>query len=101
MAGPEGRVVLRSDPAHKRANPVLYRIDEVKACWARVTAPVLWVEGAESELLARWRSEGADLEERRRCFARLTARTLPGAGHMVHHDQPERLAAMVEEFLRA
>jgi pimeloyl-ACP methyl ester carboxylesterase len=100
MESPDGRVVLRSDPAHKRTNPVLYRIDEVKACWRRVTAPVLWVEGAESELLARWRGEGADLEERKRCFARLTARTLPDAGHMLHHDQPERLAEMVEEFLR-
>jgi pimeloyl-ACP methyl ester carboxylesterase len=101
MSGPDGRVVLRSDPAHKRTNPVLYRLDEVKACWRRVTAPVLWVEGAESALLARWRSEGADLDERKRCFARLTTRTLPAAGHMLHHDQPEQLAAMVEEFLRA
>jgi pimeloyl-ACP methyl ester carboxylesterase len=101
MSGPDGRVVLRSDPAHKRTNPVLYRLDEVKACWMRVTAPVLWVEGAESALLARWRSEGADLDERKRCFAHLTTRTLPGAGHMLHHDQPEQLAAMVEEFLRA
>jgi pimeloyl-ACP methyl ester carboxylesterase len=101
MSGPDGRVVLRSDPAHKRTNPVLYRLDEVKACWRRVTAPVLWVEGAESDLLARWRSEGADLDERKCCFARLTTRTLPEAGHMLHHDQPEQLAAMVEEFLRA
>jgi pimeloyl-ACP methyl ester carboxylesterase len=100
MTGPDGRVVLRSDPAHKRTNPVLYRLDEVKACWRRVTAPVLWVEGGESELLARWRSKGADLEDRKRCFARLATHTLPAAGHMLHHDQPERLAAMVEEFLR-
>jgi pimeloyl-ACP methyl ester carboxylesterase len=100
MTGADGRVMLRSDPAHKRTNPVLYRLDEVKACWRRVTAPVLWIEGGESELLARWRSKGADLEDRKRCFARLATRILPAAGHMLHHDQPERLAAMVEEFLR-
>jgi pimeloyl-ACP methyl ester carboxylesterase len=100
-AGAGGRVVLRSDPAHKRTNPVLYRLDEAKACWRRVIAPVLWVEGDDSQTLVRLRIEGAELEERKRCFANLTTRTLAGAGHMVHHDQPERLAEMVEEFLRA
>ncbi|MGH2361079.1 MAG: alpha/beta fold hydrolase, partial [bacterium] len=50
---PDRRVVLRSDPAHKRVNPVLYRVDEAKACWRRVTAPVLWVEGAESQTTGR------------------------------------------------
>ena len=32
-ATPDGRVALRSDPAHKRVNPVLYRIEEAEACW--------------------------------------------------------------------
>ena len=95
-----GRVTLRSDPAHKRTNPVLYRLDEAKACWRHVAAPVLWVEGGESQTLARLRIEGAELEERKRCFATLTTRTLAEAGHMLHHDQPEQLAQMVEEFLR-
>ncbi|MGH8682076.1 MAG: alpha/beta fold hydrolase [Burkholderiales bacterium] len=99
-ASSDGRVVLRSDPAHKRTNPVLYRLDEAQACWRRVTAPVLWVEGGESETRARLRIAGAELEERKRCFSILTTRTLAGAGHMLHHDQPEQLARMVEEFLR-
>jgi pimeloyl-ACP methyl ester carboxylesterase len=99
-AMPDGRVALRSDPAHKRVNPVLYRLDEAKACWRLVAAPVLWVEGEESQTSARLRIDGADLAERKHSFANLTARTLPGAGHMLHHDQPEALAQMVEEFLR-
>jgi pimeloyl-ACP methyl ester carboxylesterase len=101
MASADGRVVLRSDPAHKRVNPILYRLDEAKACWQRVTAPVLWVEGEASQTLARLRIAGTELEERKRCFKSLTTRTLVDAGHMVHHDQPEQLARMVEEFLRA
>jgi pimeloyl-ACP methyl ester carboxylesterase len=97
----EGRVALRSDPAHKRVNPVLYRIEEARACWRRVTAPVLWVEGAESETRARLRLDRDAYEMRKGDFANLTSRTLPEAGHMLHHDQPERLAQIVEEFLRA
>jgi pimeloyl-ACP methyl ester carboxylesterase len=101
MAGADGRVCLRSDPAHKRVNPVLYRLDEAEACWRHVTAPVLWVEGGASQTLAQLRIAGGDLERRKRCFPNLTTRTLADAGHMVHHDQPEALARMVEEFLRA
>jgi pimeloyl-ACP methyl ester carboxylesterase len=40
-----------------------------------------------------------DLAERKACFRQLTERVIPDAGHMVHHDQPERLAAVIEEFL--
>ena len=101
MATPDGRVALRSDPAHKRVNAVLYRVDEAQACWRRVAAPVLWVEGADSQSRARLRIDGAAYEDRKRCFAALTARTIADAGHMLHHDQPEQLAQVVEEFLRA
>jgi pimeloyl-ACP methyl ester carboxylesterase len=98
-ATPDGRVVLRSDPAHKRVNPVLYRIEEAEACWRRVTAPMLWVEGADSQSLKWLRLDPAAYEARKRCFATLAARTIPDAGHMLHHDQPERLASAIEEFL--
>src|SRR5690242_4865478 len=40
----DGTVVLCGDPAHKIVNPVLYRYDEVRACWRAVSAPVLWVD---------------------------------------------------------
>jgi len=98
-ATPDGRVALRSDPAHKRVNPVLYRIEEAEACWRRVTAPMLWVEGADSQSLKWLRLDPAAHDARKRCFATLVARTIPDAGHMLHHDQPERLASAIEEFL--
>ena len=67
-----------SDPAHKRVNPVLYRIEEAEACWREVTAPVLWVEGAESQTLKWLRLDPAAYEARKRCFATLIARTHSG-----------------------
>ncbi len=98
-ATPDGRVALRSDPAHKRVNPVLYRIEEAEACWRQVAAPMLWVEGAESQSLKWLRLDSAAYEARKRCFATLVDRTIPDAGHMLHHDQPQRLASTIEEFL--
>jgi pimeloyl-ACP methyl ester carboxylesterase len=98
-AGKEG-VILRSDPAHKIVNPVLYRYEEVRACWREVRAPVLWVDAAESDTLQRIGLDAAQHAERRAAFRSLRYVTLPGAGHMLHHDQPEAVAALVEEFLR-
>ena len=94
-----GRVELRSDPAHKLINPVSYQLDEAMACWRNVAAPVLWIDGAESQTMERMRIEAGDHEARKACFRDLRAHTIAEAGHMLHHDQPERLAALIEDFL--
>jgi pimeloyl-ACP methyl ester carboxylesterase len=98
-AKPDGRVELASDPAHKLVNPVLYRLEEVEACWRRVEAPVLWVSGSETQMPGTLKLSSADLAARKACFRRLSERVIPGAGHMIHHDQPERLAEAIEAFL--
>jgi pimeloyl-ACP methyl ester carboxylesterase len=95
-----GRVELRSDPAHKLINPVSYQLDEAMDCWRRVAAPVLWIDGAESEIMKRMHVHADDYEARKACFRQLSAHTVAGAGHMLHHDQPERLAGLIEAFLR-
>jgi pimeloyl-ACP methyl ester carboxylesterase len=94
-----GGVVLRSDPAHKLVNATLYRLDEARACWARATAPVLWVEAAESETRSRMKLSPEELGERRAAFSKLTFHTVADAGHMLHHDQPEQVARLIEDFL--
>jgi pimeloyl-ACP methyl ester carboxylesterase len=95
----DGTVVLRSDPAHKIVNPVLYRYDEMRACWQQVSAPVLWVDAAESDTLKRLAVDEHQHAERRAAFPRLEHVTVPGAGHMLHHDQPEQVARLIEDFL--
>lgn len=96
---PSGRVELRSDPAHKRVNPVQYQLEEAKACWRRVGARVLWVDGDASETRTRLRIDDAEHAARKACFGNLVAHTIAGAGHMLHHDQPEALARVIEAFL--
>ena len=95
-----GRVALRSDPAHKLINPVAYQLEEAMACWRNVAAPVLWIDGAESKTMERMRINAGDHEARKACFRNLNAHTISEAGHMLHHDQPERLAELIETFLR-
>jgi len=92
---------ILGDPAHKRTNPVLYRRAEVMACWSRIAAPTLWVEGKSTAVL-RWfgdRYPRADFEERIALVPQLRREVLEQAGHMLHHDQPEALARILEDFL--
>jgi pimeloyl-ACP methyl ester carboxylesterase len=92
-------VLLRSDPAHKIVNPVLYRYEEMRACWREVRAPVLWVDAAESETLKRLKLSPDDIAERRAAFRDLKQVTVADAGHMLHHDQPAAVARLLEGFL--
>ncbi|MCA1854790.1 alpha/beta hydrolase [Massilia oculi] len=98
----DGQWRILGDPAHKMTGPLLYHADEVLACWRRIAAPVLWIEAEETEM---WRWMGpkeearAEIDRRRAHLAEVTARMMPGAGHMLHHDQPELLARMIEAFL--
>lgn len=98
---PDGQVQLRGDPAHKVVYPLLYRYEEARACWRDVTAPVLWVDAAESKSLERLGLNAAQYAERRAAFRDLRYVTVSEAGHMLHHDQPERVARLLEEFLSA
>jgi pimeloyl-ACP methyl ester carboxylesterase len=86
-----GTVRLRADPAHKLPNAVLYRRNEAEACWSRISARVLRVCGADSEFAAAAAAwvPGRDWP----------TEVIAGAGHMVHFEQPERLAALLESFL--
>lgn len=96
-----GRHHLLADPAHKRSSPLLYQVDEVLECWKRITAPLLWVEGDRTDM-ARWwgtRYPRADFEARLAVVAQVERCRLSPAGHMLHHDQPEALAARLHGFL--
>ncbi len=101
-ARPEGeRWVIQGDPAHKRANPVLYRAEEALACWARIAAPVLWVEARQTDVAKFWgdRYPRDEFEQRLAVVPRLERTMIEDAGHMLHHDQPGAVAAAIDAFL--
>jgi pimeloyl-ACP methyl ester carboxylesterase len=93
---------ILGDPAHKKPSPILYRVDEVMACWSAITAPVMWVEALETNM---WQWMGPKPEARAEIDRRLShlknveSHMMMDAGHMLHHDQPEQLARLIETFL--
>lgn len=97
---PEG-FRLNADPAHKLPNPALYRKAEALACWERIAVPTLWVEGSDDQLAHFWgtRFPREEFEARLAVVPQLERTVLQDAGHMLHHDQPEALAARLQVFL--
>jgi pimeloyl-ACP methyl ester carboxylesterase len=97
----DGRWRILGDPAHKRVNALLYRVEEVLATWRRITAPVLWVNGEDTDT-TQWWGHRYTLDEfytRLAVVPQVERHTLARCGHMLHHDQPEALAGHLLAFL--
>jgi pimeloyl-ACP methyl ester carboxylesterase len=97
----DGRWHILGDPAHRRVNPILYRVDEILATWSRIEAPLLWVEGDATDTSVWWghRYSKAEFHERLAVVPRVQREVLADCGHMLHHDQPAALAAHLAAFL--
>jgi pimeloyl-ACP methyl ester carboxylesterase len=98
--GDDGHWHVQGDPAHKRVNPILYRPEEVLAAWRRISAPTLWVEGADTDIAKWWdgRYPRSDFEARIAQVPTLRRERLADCGHMLHFDQAEALAALLDDF---
>jgi pimeloyl-ACP methyl ester carboxylesterase len=92
-------IELCFDPHHKIVNPVLSRMDEIIECWKRVACPTLWVVTDHIDPRGWRKDTSAQFAERTGAFRDFRLVTLTESGHMMHHDQPQRLAAIIEDFL--
>jgi pimeloyl-ACP methyl ester carboxylesterase len=100
---PDGttRWQILGDPAHKIINAQLYRVDEVLEIYRRITAPTLAVEATDDSLGQWWQGKYTldEYHERLKAVPDCRIAVVQDAGHMLQHDQPEALAALIEEFL--
>lgn len=92
-------IIWNGDPWHKAPAPYLFRLEESMAIWRQVTCPVLWVAGRDSWVVRDYATRPGDWEARRACFADIDEAWIDHADHMLHHDQPEAVARIVEDFL--
>ncbi|MDO8789747.1 MAG: alpha/beta hydrolase [Sulfuritalea sp.] len=94
-----GGIHLAADPFHRWVNPIIYRVEEAMAIWRRVTAPVLWVTAADSFIFKQlFAVDSADYHNRIACFKDVREVALEECGHNMQHDQPQRVAGLIEEF---
>jgi pimeloyl-ACP methyl ester carboxylesterase len=97
-----GRWYILGHGAHKRVNPMLYRTSEILEAWKLIKAPLLWLEGDRTDVTKWWgnRYPREEFEARLAVVPRVQRAVLSPCGHMLHHDQPEALAAHLLAFLR-
>jgi pimeloyl-ACP methyl ester carboxylesterase len=97
----EGKWAIQGDAAHKISNAQLYRVEEVLEIYKRLSMPVLAVEASDNSLDLWWRGKFtlAQYHERLQVVPNVEIARIDDAGHMMHHDQPEVLAALIERFI--
>ena len=97
-----GRWEIQGDPAHKIGNAQLTRVDEMLEIYKRITMPLLAVEASDNSMALWWQDRYtlAEYHERLKLVPDCRIALVQDAGHMLHHDQPEQLARLLEEFLR-
>lgn len=98
----EGNWVILGDAAHMRGGPLQFQVEQVLACWSKISAPVLWIEGEQTDIWQWYGSKeetAVELTRRKTYIPNLRNEVVAEAGHMLHHDQPEQVAKLLEEFL--
>jgi pimeloyl-ACP methyl ester carboxylesterase len=96
-----GKWQILGEAAHKIGSAQLYRVDETLAIYRRISAPTLAVEASDDSLAGWWQGKYSldQYHERLQQVAQARVAVIQDAGHMLHHDQPEQLATLIEGFL--
>ncbi len=98
-ARPDGQIEMACDPWHKIPSPIPYRVEDIKAVWSKVEAPVLMVLADGGYVRRRFEHHRDEYRSRIESFQKVEVVTVADSGHNVQHDQPEQVAAAIEDFL--
>ena len=92
---------ILGDPAHKIINANLFRVDETLALYANISAPLLAVIASDDSFAKWWKDHYTldDFKQRLKSVPDVRMARVEDTGHMLHHDQPERVAALIASFL--
>ncbi len=96
----DGRFVWAFDPRHRAPFAILHRKAEWAACLADVSAPALFI-GSDRPVPPALAEEPDGLAARAAAIPGSRFERIAGAGHNLHHDEPEAVAALLEQFLTA
>ena len=96
----DAMVEIACDPWHRIPAPLVYHAEDAMADWMRIKADVLLLVASHGLVKQRFGNDPQEFERRIACFRHLQIGSIPDSGHNVQHDQPELVAAALEEFLR-
>ena len=99
----QGQWEILGDAAHKITNAMLFRLEEALALYAAITAPTLSIEASDDSLGLWWKGRYTleEYHQRLQSVPDCRIARVEDAGHMLHHDQPQAVAALIEGFLQS
>ena len=86
------------DPSLQRSLPSLHSIKEWGLVWSDIRAPALWVSSDDLRPNAPASVPG-EMDRRAAMMPGVRRVAIPGTGHNLHHDDPERVAELIERFV--
>jgi pimeloyl-ACP methyl ester carboxylesterase len=95
---PDGRFAFDYDPYQQAGMPLFGHEQLVESTWPRITARVLLVTAADSDVTRYFAKAPGALARRLALIKNLEHVELEDAGHNLHHDQPREVAALIERF---
>lgn len=96
-----GQWCILGAPGHKLVSAHLHRLEEVMALYRRLSMPVLSVEAKGSSLDTWWKGQYTidEYHTRLKVIPKVEVVAVADAGHMLHHDQPQIVANLIEKFI--
>jgi pimeloyl-ACP methyl ester carboxylesterase len=97
----QGQWQILGQAAHRLPSAQLYRVDETQEVFKCISAPTLCVEAVDSDMGGFWKGAYSleEFHERLQAVPHVEVARIDQAGHMLHHDQPEQVAALIERFI--
>ena len=89
----DGMYTWKFDSYVNAMSPYPSRAESTLDVWSLITCPALLIRGGDSN------APDLEQDERLQAFQNAQARTIPNAGHQVHHDKLEYLLRVLREFL--
>jgi pimeloyl-ACP methyl ester carboxylesterase len=99
---PQGGIELAADPWRRviTVTPSFPTLDFFRQFWLRTQAPTLWIRSTDSYYMHFvFGNDEARYRERFTCLPHGEEALVEEAGHNLHHDQPEQVAALIEAFM--
>jgi pimeloyl-ACP methyl ester carboxylesterase len=97
----QGQWSILGETGHKVSSANLFRADEMIEIYKCISMPLLAVEASDNSLEMWWKGQYTMVQyhERLKNVRNAEIAVIQDAGHMMHHDQPEHLAKLIERFI--
>lgn len=97
----DGQWNVQGQAAHKVTGAHLYRLDEALEIFKCISAPTLSIEASDDSLAMWWKNSYTleQFHERLKVVPDIQIARVDNASHMLHHDQPEAVARLIENFI--